>query len=379
MKLKKVMAWLVVSLVLATSAFAQEPRPSSPKVVFEILPRQDTYYVGQRVTARLSIDFDEAELSSQIGTEGLPDGNTAQMSEFSRVNTGNPNKLAYTASLIILKQGLNIFAPTLSGQMAVRVKSSGFFSNRRIYSFSSQSAPVEMNVKVPPETGRPDNYCGAVGEYTLDAELAPRTCMVGDLLTLKWTLGGNGTADDVTKVEYKPGKDFRVYPPRVTSQADGVVSCSQVIIPLSTNVTSAAAFKLSVFDPVKGEYKELSSGPFSLRVGVRVISETPTNTLSKLVYRTEPEETQQQGLTNGNGWMRFLHRKRGETALLSVSASARLCPDAVSRILFEIPAGSSIEVRERYGDWARVLHDGAAGWIPSVVLGQGARSREKGY
>ncbi len=370
MTVRNFIAWLAVGLIFVTCAFAQEGAPPAPKVVFEILPKQDTYYVGQRVTARLSIDLGEAELSSQVGTEGLPDGNTAQMSEFRQVTTGNPQTLMFSASMIILKQGLNIFAPVLSGQMAIRVKSSGFFSSRRIYPFRAQSEPVEMQVKVPPEAGRPENYCGAVGEYRLDAELTPRTCMVGDLLTLKWALVGNGTADDVTKVEYKPGKDFRVYPPRVTSQADGVVSCSQVIIPLSTNVTSAAAFNLSVFNPLKGEYTELSSGPFRLRVGVRVISEAPTNTLSSLVYRTEPEETVQQALTNGDGWLRFLHRKRGETASLSVSASARLCPDAVSRILFEIPAGSSIEVRERYGDWARVLHDGAAGWIPSAVIGE---------
>ncbi len=375
MNFKNIIAWFAIGLVLVTHAFAQEASPPAPKVVFEIIPKQDTYYVGQRVTARLSIDFGEAELVSQIGTGGLPDGNTAQMGEFRQVESGNPQKLEYTASMIILKQGLNIFSPVLSGQMAVRMRSGGFY-RKQGYTFNSQSAPVEMQVKVPPELGRPENYCGAVGEYKLDAELAPRNCMVGDLLTLKWTLVGNGTADDVTKVEYKPGKDFKVYPPRVTSQADGVVSCSQVIIPLSTNVTSAAAFNLSVFNPLKGEYTELSSGPFGLRVGARVISEAPTNTLSTLVYRTEPEETVQQGLTNGEGWMRFLHRKRGETASLSVSASARLCPDAVSQILFEIPAGSSIEVRERYGDWARVLYDGAAGWIPSAVLGKGAGSRE---
>ena len=360
MNLRNFIAWLAVGFILVTRAFAQEPSPPAPKVVFEILPKQDTYYVGQRVTAKLSIDLGEAELSSQLRPEGLPDGNTAQVGEFRQVNSGNPQKLAFSANMIILKQGLSIFSPVLSGQIAVRTKSAGFYRNRQNYTFNAQAAPVEMQVAVPPEAGRPENYCGAVGEYKLDAELAPKTCMVGDLLTLKWTLVGNGTADDVTKVEYKPGKDFRVYPPRVTSQADGVVSCSQVIIPLSTNVTSAAAFSLSVFDPLKGDYTELSSGPFRLRVGARVISEVPTNTLSSLVYRTEPEETVQQVLT----------------ASLSVSASARLCPDAVSRILFEIPVGSSIEVRERYGDWARVLYDGAAGWIPSAVLGEGVGSRE---
>ncbi len=374
MKLKIFIAWLVAGLVLTTCVFAQEGAPPTPKVVFEILPKQDTYYVGQRVTARLFIDLGEAELSSQMGTEGLPDGTMVQMGEFRQVNSGNPQKLMFSANMIILKQGLNIFSPVLSGQIGIRMKSSGFFSSRRIYPFRAQSEPVEMQVKVPPEAGRPENFCGAVGEYKLDAELAPKTCMVGDLLTLKWTLVGNGTADDMTKVEYKPGKDFRVYPPRMTSQADGVVSCSQVIIPLSTNVTRAAAFTLSVFNPLKGEYTELSSGPFRLRVGARVISEAPTNTLSSLVYRVEPEETMQQALTTGNGWMRFLHRKRGETASLSVSASARLCPDAVSRILFEIPLGSSVEVRERYGHWVRVLYDRATGWIPSAVVGMSEKT-----
>lgn len=362
------MTLLTAGLAMALNAFAQEEQPPAPNVVFEISPKQATYYVGQRVTARLSIDLGEAELVSQIGTAGLPDGNTAQLGEFRQENSGNPQKLVFAANMVILKRGLSLVAPELSGQIAIRLKSAGFI-RKRVFPFRASAAPVEIQVEVPPEQGRPENYCGAVGVYKLDAELSPTSCMVGDLLTLKWTLVGNGTVDEVTKVEYKPGKDFKVYPPRVTSQTDGVVSCSQVIIPLSTNVTSAAAFRISTFNPLQGEYTELTSGPFRLKVSERVVSETPTNTFTGLVYRNELEEAPPQAGEAGNGWMRFLHRKHGEQASLSVSSSARLCPDGASRILFEIPTGSTVEVRERSGDWARVLHDGAAGWIPAAVMG----------
>ena len=50
------------------------------------------------------------------------------------------------------------------------------------------------------------------------------------------------------------------------------------------------------------------------------------------------------------------------------SATARLCPDSISKVLFDVPAGAVVEMREAEGEWLRVLYDGATGWVPVSSL-----------
>lgn len=364
---KRFICQLLIAFAAWTACASQTP--SAPEVVFEILPKQATYTVGQRVTAKFTIDFGEAEPYSQITPSGMPDSHTAQIDEFRPLDSGSPQKLIFSADMILLKPGLRIYAPELSGQMAVRIRSASFV-RRNILPYRTVAAPVELNIEDPPMEGRPADWSGAVGNYRLDAALAPRACRVGDLLTLKWSLIGRGTAGDVSNVAYKPGRNFRVYPPQVTSQADGVVSCSHVVIPLGTNVMEAAAFHLSVFDPVKGAYETLSAGPFPLTVRVRDTEAASLRVLPELIVRNGDDETEavHAARRDASGWMRVLRRRWGAYATVEVESSARLAPAARARVLFTIPAGTSVEIRERHGDWARVLVGRAAGWVPGAVL-----------
>ena len=364
---KRFISPLFVALAVFTACASQPP--PAPEVVFEILPKLATYTVGQRVTAKFTIDFGEAEPTSQISPAGLPDSRAAQVGEFRQLDSGSPQKLIFAADMILLAPGVRMYAPDLSGQMAVRVRSASFM-RRNIFPYRAVASPVELNVEAPPLEGRPDDWSGAVGDYRLDAGLAPRTCRVGDLLTLKWSLIGRGTAGDVSKIAYKPGRNFRVYPSRVTSQADGVVSCSHVVIPLGTNVTEAAAFHLSVFNPVKRVYETLSAGPFALTVRARDTEIATSSALPELIVRNgdgQPEVVHAEP-RDATGWMRVLRRRWGAYATVEVESSARLAPAAGARVLFNIPAGTSVEIRERHGDWARVLVGRAAGWVPGAVL-----------
>lgn len=365
---KRFICQLLVVFAAWTACASQTPQ--APQVVFKILPKLTTYTVGQRVTAQLTIDFGEAELYSQINIAGMPDSRTAQMGEFRPIDSGSPQKLAFAADMILLKPGVRIYAPELSGQMAVRARSVRFI-RRNVFPFHAVAPPVELNIEVPPTDGRPDDWCGIVGEYRLDAVLGPRTSRVGDLLTLKWSLIGRGTVEDVARISYQPGRNFRVYPPRVTSQADGVVSCSQVVIPLGTNVTEASAFQLSVYHPVKGVYETLSAGPFALTVRVRDTEEAAASVLPELIVRHgdgEPEAVRIEQTRDVSGWVRVVRRRWGAYATVEVESSARLAPATGARVLFTIPAGALVEIRERHGDWARVLVERAAGWVPGAVL-----------
>ncbi len=343
-------------------------RAETVSAVFSVLPRQETYYVGQRVTARITINVGEGELHGDVGSTGMPGGDVVQTGAFRQQDSGRPGVLVFAADMILIKRGVFIYAPEFSGQIAVRMPSRGFVT-RRIASFRTTAPPLELNVALPPAEGRPEAWTGIVGEYRLDADVTPRTSREGDLLTLKWSLVGRGTVDQPTQTAYDPGPGFRVYPPRVTSEADGVVSCAQVVIPLDATVRQAAAFEVPVFNPVKGAYETLSAGPFPLTVRARASGEE-TNAVPEwvAVQKLARESGREPAVAEPGGRMRLFRRRQGVRLTLDVASAVRLAPSAQARVLFDVPAGAPVYVRERQGDWARVLHGGVSGWMPAAVL-----------
>ncbi|MGI5870018.1 MAG: SH3 domain-containing protein [Kiritimatiellia bacterium] len=369
----QMMAFLVVVVFGGFGALAQRTA-LTPTVTFRLAPTQPRYYVGQTVAVNIVVDIGEADLAGGIDIDGLPDAGVVQMGRFRQVESGSPQKLAFTTDAILLRQGTVVFAPVLNGQIAVRMRSSGF-PMRRILPFQSTADVLEIDVLAPPLEGRPASYCGAVGQFRLSASLSPTSASVGDLLNLKWSLLGKGVVDDLSDVEYRPGPDFKVYPPKLTAQDDGVTSFAQVIIPMSTNATQAAALTVAVFNPIKGDYETLQVGPFAIRVKAREIESSPTNAPMPFVAMPEAPSgngtaLRADGTVRGLSW--FVRRRRGTLATLEVASRARLCPDAGARALFEIPAGAEVEIRERHGDWCRVLHGRASGWVPAAALRQGA-------
>ena len=58
----------------------------------------------------------------------------------------------------------------------------------------------------------------------------------------------------------------------------------------------------------------------------------------------------------------------GDRLAIPSLAPARLAPAAGAKVLFEIPAGTAVRVREIRGAWLRVLlPDGSSGWIPEPL------------
>lgn len=360
-----------IAVALGAAAARAQQAPPAPEVAFAIVPEQPRYYAGQTVAVNIAVELGEADLAGGIDIDGLPDAGVVQMGRFRQVDAGSPRKLAFTTDAVLLQAGKAVFAPVLSGQLAVRLGGAGF-PVRRIFSFHAPARVLELDVLAPPLEGRPPNYSGAVGAFRLSATLSPTTCAVGDLLNLKWSLLGKGAVDDVSGVSYHPGADFRVYPPKATTRDNGVASFAQVIIPTSTNATRAAALEVAVFNPVAGAYETLVAGPFAIRVSERVVEAGATNAPPPFVAPMEVaaanggEAVRGEPEARGLAWL--MGRRRGPVATMEVDSRARLCPDPVSRALFDIPAGAQVELRERHGEWRRVLHGRASGWVPAAVM-----------
>jgi hypothetical protein len=135
------------------------------------------------------------------------------------------------------------------------------------------SNPVEIEVKALPFAGRPKDFGGAVGQFTLQASIDRNALKTNEALNLTYTISGKGNIEliEMPKPVFPP--DFEVYEPKVTGQANasasgvsGTRKIEFLAIPRSPGEFTIPAVEFSYFDPVIKEYVLLTSEAFSVDV-----------------------------------------------------------------------------------------------------------------
>lgn len=179
-----------------------------------------------------------------------------------------------------------ILTPTNAGKTVIppetrviRVRASSrdafdsFFSSMRPVEFTRKTAPVTVEVLAPPAAGRPADFSGAVGAFTMDVDADRKEASVGDAIGLKVTLSGNGNLKTVEAPMLGPSADFRVFDPRVEEKASGTrprtytKTWSYVMTPLASGDIPLPALSFSYFDPGSVQYKRITAPP--LRIAVK--------------------------------------------------------------------------------------------------------------
>jgi hypothetical protein len=142
---------------------------------------------------------------------------------------------------------------------------SGFFGVTQKRPVEITSETETLNVLDVPENGRPDNFSGAVGVFTFQADVSPRKVQAGDPLTLRMRISGDGNLAGVRLPEMAENGEFRTYSPIVTSEQGGRI-IEQVIIPVKEEINLVPALEFHYFDPRDREFKVIRQGPFPVTV-----------------------------------------------------------------------------------------------------------------
>lgn len=145
-----------------------------------------------------------------------------------------------------------------------------FFSQRRPVSLESNS--VTLDVLPLPEEGKPKNFSGAVGRFSLHVEASPTQVRVGDPVTLRIVLRGQGNLDGVPPPALPELPRWRVYEPHTVASEPGTLAFEQVVIPVAT-VDAVPSIEFAYFDPELGRYRTERSTPVALTVRQR--ADTP--------------------------------------------------------------------------------------------------------
>ena len=141
----------------------------------------------------------------------------------------------------------------------------GFFEETR--PMQLQSTPLALTVLALPAAGRPADFTGAVGQFTMDVTAAPLDVAAGDPVTVRTVLRGDGSLDGVQPPAI-PGSDtLRVYPPQAGQGADAAERAfEQVVIPLRDGPRTLPALRFSFFDPAARAYRTVTPAPIPLTV-----------------------------------------------------------------------------------------------------------------
>ncbi len=131
--------------------------------------------------------------------------------------------------------------------------------------------PIALNVKPLPQKRKPGDFSGAVDTYKIRAQVDKDSVGVDEPITLKVTLSGTGNIKSLPPVQIPELPDFRVYESGKTESINnkgrvvsGLKTFEQAIIPRTSGVFMIPSLQYSYFDPRRGAYKAISTGPIRI-------------------------------------------------------------------------------------------------------------------
>jgi hypothetical protein len=208
----------------------------------------------------------------------LPQKKTFSLEHY---NGRNYNTTVWSQYILFPQKTGKIEIPsiTFEGVVAQQVASAdpfdAFFNGGTNYTEVKKnivSPKVVLNVSALP-AGKPENYSGGVGEFTLSSSLSKQEVVTNDAVTLKLVIKGIGNMKLISNPEIDFPKDFEVYDPKEENQFDltregisGSKTIEYLMIPRHPGEFTIPAVEFSYFDLKSKSYKTLKTEPYTLKV-----------------------------------------------------------------------------------------------------------------
>ncbi|MEM8670643.1 MAG: BatD family protein [Planctomycetota bacterium] len=128
-----------------------------------------------------------------------------------------------------------------------------------------------ITLKPVPTAGRPDDYRGAVGQFSILTEATPREVAVGDPITLHIGIDGKGQLDVVRAPPIESQQDLISNFKVPDEPLAGFVNRQQKVFsttirPTKEGVTEIPGIRFSYFDPELEQFVTTTSNPISITV-----------------------------------------------------------------------------------------------------------------
>lgn len=130
-----------------------------------------------------------------------------------------------------------------------------------------------ITVKPLPLEGRPDNFTGAVGDFSFTVKANKKVLEVDQALTLQLTVSGKGNLNTLSIPTLKVPSALEVYEPQrkenIRTRASGIsgsVSMGYTVVPQEKGSYPISPISFSFFNPDTQSYQEVSSNQIIVRV-----------------------------------------------------------------------------------------------------------------
>jgi len=147
----------------------------------------------------------------------------------------------------------------------------GWFSPRKVISLSSD--PIEIDVMPLPEEGKPEGFSGAVGRYSIRAEVNANKVKQGEPVTLRVEIEGTGNIDAIGYPVAPELAGFKLYEPKISTEKKisgellgGKKILEYILIPERAGRLTIGPFRFPYFDPESEGYRTAETSPLYLDV-----------------------------------------------------------------------------------------------------------------
>jgi BatD DUF11 like domain len=251
-------------------------------------------YLGQQVTVTYKL-YTRLNIAAQMSISKLPNYEGFWSEEITTPNNINFGTEVYDGKQYkvgILKKAalfpsqtgeLEVTSFELNVPVQIRKKRTGnnffddFFSDpfgqSQVYNYDAKSNSVKIYVMPLPTSNVPKSFNGAVGDFSLNADIDKMNLKTNQSLTLKVTIAGSGNLNLINPPAINFPNGIEQYEPKTNSQINrlGTISGTKTIEYLLVARTPGKKvippIEFSYFNPEKKSYVTLASKAFTVEVG----------------------------------------------------------------------------------------------------------------
>jgi hypothetical protein len=142
-----------------------------------------------------------------------------------------------------------------------------------IQNVTLDTKPVLITVKPLPEGGKPSDFNGAVGNFSMQADLPDRSVAAQDESNLRVVIKGSGNLPVITAPQVQWPSGVEAFEPtakedinKTIAPMKGSKTFTYLFTPHAAGHYTLPAVSFSYFDPVAGAYKRIATNPIDLQV-----------------------------------------------------------------------------------------------------------------
>jgi len=257
------------------------------------IPKREVY-VGESVPVDIELGMRSGFVSSLNGLPKLTDDNFAlnnlshQPERTEKLISGEAFVVfTWRSILAVVKPGT--FALSAEAPLTVKIRTrprresalDDRFGDPFWQNLFGATVPKDINVKSPPQElkvlelpteGRPADFHGAIGTFSIVSDVSPAKADVGDPLTLRMRITGSGNFDRVDSTMLDHVDQWKTYPPKSSFNTSdpvgfsGMKTFEQPVIASKPGAQELPGLSFSYFDPNSRRYETARSA--SLRVSI---------------------------------------------------------------------------------------------------------------